>query len=72
MAENEDNIYYHSVYEIDGTLDWERVCDIESTDIDVIKKMFLEAPIFDGKSFWQVEKQIAWLDESEPIIKRSE
>lgn len=42
MAENEDNIYYHSVYEIDGTLDWERVCDIESTDIDVIKKCSLK------------------------------
>ena len=37
-------------------------------DMDVIKKKFLEAPIFDGKTFWQVENEIAWLDEGKPIV----
>lgn len=66
-AENENNTYFHSVLEADGTLKWSRVFETENQDLDLIKKQFLEAPIFDGKTFWQVEKQIAWLDESAPI-----
>ncbi len=68
-AENEDNTYYHSLMEPDGTLIWERVFEITDTDMDRIKQRFLEAPVFEGKTFWQVEKDIAWLDESQPIIK---
>ncbi len=55
--------------EPDGTLNWKRVFEITDTDIDRMKQRFLEAPVFEGKTFWQVEKDIAWLDESCPIIK---
>lgn len=68
-VENEDNTYYHSILEVDGTLKWERVFETEGKDLELIKKHFLEANIFDGKSFWEIEKQLAWLEESTPISK---
>ncbi len=68
-AENENNLYYHSILESDGTLKWERVLQIKDNDMDIIKRKFLESPVFDGKTFWQVSNKIAWLDEGEPIVK---
>ena len=70
-AENENNTYYHSLMEPDGTLIWERVFEISDTDMDRIKQRFLEAPVFEEKTFWQVERDIAWLDEAQPIIRDS-
>ena len=66
-ALNEDNKLYHSILNQDGTLDWERIYEDTDTDIELIKKRFLEAKIFDGKSFWEVEQEIAWLDDGGPI-----
>ena len=68
-AENEDNAYYHSILNADGTLTWNRVFEYTNSDLDYIKKRFLEATIFDNKSFWQVEQQLAWLDEGNPVTK---
>lgn len=28
------------------------------------REMFLKSPVFDGKTFWEVEKELAWLDDS--------
>jgi len=39
------------------------------SSMDRLKKRFLEASIFDGKTFWQVENKIAWLEEGSPIIE---
>lgn len=66
-AENEGNKVYHTLLDSDGTLEWERVFEIEDTDLDKIKKKFLNATIFDGKTFWDVENKIAWLEEGEDI-----
>lgn len=66
-AENEDNTYFHSILDSDGTLKWTRVLEIKDSDLDRIKQRFLESTAFDGKTFWQVEKNIAWLDEGAPI-----
>ena len=33
-------------------------------DLDFIKETFLKSPVFEGKSFWEVEKKLAWLDHS--------
>jgi hypothetical protein len=41
--------------------------EIHGSNLDLIKKQFLEATTFEGKTFWQVEKEIAWLDEGSPI-----
>ena len=70
-AENEDNTYYHSLLEADGTIEWTRVLEIEDRDLNLIKKRFLESPLFEGSTFWQVEKKIAWLDESTPYMKKN-
>ena len=32
--------------------------------MDLIKKHFLEAKIFNGKSFWEVENDLLWLEDS--------
>jgi len=66
-AQNEDNKYYHSILNTDGTLSYNRVLEIHGTNMDLLKKQFLESTPFEGKTFWQVEKDIAWLDESSPI-----
>ena len=41
---------------------WGNVHDEYADDFELLKKHFLQAPIFEGKSFWQVEKEIAWLE----------
>lgn len=66
-ARLEDGKYYHSLLESDGTLKYTTVLEIRDLDMDCIKQRFLEAPIFDGKTFWQVEKDIAWVDDGGPI-----
>ena len=69
-VENEDDTYYHTIIEKDGSMKWETVFEIEHKDMDFIKKQFLEAPIFDGKSFWQVEKRLAWLDDGGNVTRK--
>ena len=71
-VQNEDNKYFHSILNSNGTLDWTRIYEDSYSDIELIKKRFLEATIFDGKTFWQVESELAWLDEAEPILKESD
>ena len=66
-AENEDNLYYHSVLEPDNTIKSERVYENTGDDFDLIKKDFLESGIFEGKTFWEIEKEIAWLDDGGDI-----
>jgi len=39
--------------------------------LDLIKKKFLEAKIFEGNNFWEVENEIAWLDEGVPKTTKS-
>lgn len=62
-AENDSNCYYRSIKDENGEIVWERVFECTDNDLDVIKKKFLEAKLFNGKSFWEIEKVIAWLDE---------
>lgn len=66
-VQNENNLYFHTLLEADGTLHWERALEIHGTDLDLIKKQFLESPIYDGKTFWDIEKELIWLDESYPL-----
>lgn len=37
---------------------------LEAPDVDTLREMFLKSPVFDGKTFWEVEKELAWLDDS--------
>ena len=68
-AENENNVYFHSLLNSDNTLSWERVFEMEDTSLDRIKLAFLSAPLFEGKSFWDVENKLAWLEEGKPLHK---
>lgn len=68
MAQKGEDMLYHSILdENKEPLHYEKVLDISDKDMDKLKKEFLQAPIFDGKTFWQAENQIAWLEEGTPI-----
>ena len=70
-ATTTDNIYY-SKYILNGDLvDAEDLLSFKEKDAEIVKKKFLEAKIFDGKSFWEVEKEIMWLEEGTPIYIKS-
>ena len=70
---------YRSVIHRDGDKIWTPrlvenggVVDYEDTYFeawgygeDDVKEQFLKAKIFDGKSFWKVEKELAWYDEDQ-------
>ena len=62
-----DNILYNEYHKNGKIVDYSTVYETYDEDMDILKKKFLEAPIFDGKSFWDVEKEIAWLDEGKAI-----
>ena len=49
---------------------YRRVYEEQGADMDLLKKHFLVAPIFDGKSFWQVEKELIWVEPGKPIAKK--
>lgn len=66
-AENEDNLYFHSILNADGSLKWKRVLEIHGTDLDLIKREFLKSSVYSEKTFWEVEKDLVWLDEGKPI-----
>ena len=67
-AKCEDNKFYHEYRTTKNELlDEKRVFEEYGPDMDLLKKHFLEAKIFDGKSFWEVEKNLIWVDEDTPI-----
>lgn len=66
-ATTTDNILYNEYLKGGKFVEYSTVYEQYDKDMDILKKNFLEAPIFDGKSFWQIEKDVAWLEEGEPI-----
>ncbi len=45
-------------------LDYKILYEENNKDLDLIKKHFLTEKMFDGKSFWEVEGELLWLDDS--------
>ena len=43
--------------------EYEMLLDIYGYGEEDVKEEFLKAKIFEGKSFWEVEKELAWYDE---------
>ncbi|MCD7775245.1 MAG: hypothetical protein LUH40_06675, partial [Clostridiales bacterium] len=37
--------------------------EFDASSADEGKKAFITAPIFEGKTFWEVEQEIEWTDE---------
>jgi len=66
-AQNEDDLYFHSLLNPDNTLSWERIIEIHDKNLDFIRKKYLESPIYDGKLFWEIENELVWLDEGTPV-----
>ena len=59
-----DEHYYKSKIDTEGQLiDFKEIYSITNADMDYAKKLFLEAKIFDGKSFWEVEPELKWIEE---------
>ena len=65
-----DNKYCHAILNQDGTFDWSYAYEDYDSDRDLIKKRFLQAKIFDGKTFWEVESEIAWLEDDDPVYEQ--
>ena len=59
-AKNIDNKYFERLLD-DEPFKYE--FEMFSTNKEDVKKHFLKAKIFEGKSFWEVEPELAWLDE---------
>ena len=56
--------YYKTKKGPDGQfLNFKEIYSITNANMDYAKKQFLEAKIFEGKSFWEVEPELKWLEE---------
>lgn len=61
-ARNVDNKTYEDVYDGNGEwIDFSQI-EMEAPNEETLREKFLKAKIWDGKSFWEVEKELAWLD----------
>ena len=59
----DSDFVYYSYLTADGEpVDYKVVYEVTDVDVDRIKRDFLKAKIFEGKSFWEVEKEIVWMD----------
>ncbi len=59
------NKYTTRLIKDNDVADFSYVFDVYVDSEEEGKQKFFEAKIFDGKSFWEVEKEIAWYDEYE-------
>lgn len=61
-VKNIDDKFYEDIRDSNGDLmDFSRI-EMEGPNEDALREKFLRAKIWDGKSFWEVEKELAWLD----------
>ena len=62
-TKNIDNEYYEDIKDENGHwIDFSQI-EMEGPNEDALREKFLKAKIWDGKSFWEVEKDLAWLDD---------
>ncbi len=61
-AKNIDNKIYEDIYDEQGEwIDFSQI-EMEAENEEALREKFLKAKIWDGKSFWEVEKELARLD----------
>lgn len=58
-----DKIYTRRLVENGDVVDYSDIIDIYTKTIDEAKEYFFSSKIFEGKSFWEVESELAWYDE---------
>ena len=61
-AKNIDNKTFESIIGPDNDFVDFSEMEMEGPNEDALREKFLKAKIWDGKSFWEVEKELAWLD----------
>lgn len=61
---NDGSKWTKRIIENGDVVDYSIVFDIRGQNEEEVKEQFLKAKIFDGKSFWEIEKEIAWYDET--------
>lgn len=65
-AKTYDNKTYVSITNSNGEyVDYDASFEIEGKDEDSLRQKFLSSPVFDGKKFWDVEKELEWLEDSD-------
>ena len=63
-ADTIENCYYKSKTDSNGQfVNYKEIYRATNADMDYVKKQFLEAKIFEGKSFWEIEPELKWLEE---------
>ncbi len=55
-----NGLFYMEIWEYDNP-DHPYLWQYQGTKLTECLQAFVEAPIFKGKSFWKVEKEITWL-----------
>ncbi len=58
-----DEIWTSRMIENNDVVEYSTVLDVWGDEPEDVKPIFLNSKIFDGKSFWEVEQEIAWYDE---------
>ena len=58
-----ESVVVDKIYTKPKNSNYQTVFDIYGNSEEEVKEEFLKAKIFDGKSFWEIEKEIAWYDE---------
>lgn len=58
-----DHRTYVNAYDQNGNLiGYDDSFKIEAFDEGTLRETFLKSPVFDGKTFWEVEKNLEWLE----------
>ena len=69
-AESEDDCTFRSFCDADNRLiEFSIVYNNKQILLENLQKDFLSAKIFSGKSFWEIEHQVQWLDENPVPIR---
>ena len=63
ISKLKDDMYTYRYILNNDVLGFEEIYRIEGNDWESLKIQFLQAPLFDGKSFWQVEKELIQVDD---------
>ncbi len=58
-----DEIWTSRMIENNDVVEYSTVLDVWGDEPEDVKPIFLNSKIFDGKSFWEAEQEIAWHDE---------
>lgn len=69
----EDGETYYSIFldEDNRVIEGSIIYEVFDVNFDDLKLMWMKEPIFEGKKFWEVEHELEWIEEGDPIIVNS-